>query len=115
MRKRRYVVLLVLALCSCGENQVVQKGDPGPPGPPGPTGPAGPPGPAGLAGNSGIRFVDGECRQACALSCEDDERILSAYAITPGGTITFEAEQKATFRPQRQGISVKVILACAQK
>ena len=62
-----------------------------------------------------IRFVDGECRQACTLSCQDNERILSTYAINPGGTFVFDADNKATFRPQRQGVSVKVVLACAPK
>ena len=33
----------------------------------------------------------------------------------PGGTFIFEADNKTTFRPQRQGASVKVILACVQK
>jgi hypothetical protein len=62
-----------------------------------------------------IRFVEGECRQACTLACEDNERILSTYAINPGGSFVFDADNKATFRPQRQGVSVKVVLACAPK
>jgi hypothetical protein len=49
------------------------------------------------------------------MACEQDERILSVYAINPGGTFTFDAENKATFRPQRQGAAVKVVLACVQK
>jgi hypothetical protein len=49
------------------------------------------------------------------LACEDNERILSTYAISPGGSFVFEANNKATFRPQRQGVSVKVVLACAPK
>jgi hypothetical protein len=83
----------------------------------GPPGPEGPPGPAGAASTSGtvVRFVDSECRQVCFVACAENERILSFYAINPGGTFTFDADsRKATFRPQRQGVSVKVILACAQ-
>jgi hypothetical protein len=45
-----------------------------------------------------IRFVDSECRQVCAVACEEDEHILSSHAINPGGTFTFEADNsKATF------------------
>jgi len=40
---------------------------------------------------------------------------LNAYAINPGGAFTFDAENKATFRPPRQGVAVKVVLACVQK
>ena len=105
----------MLALSACGEDQVALKGERGDQGPPGPEGP---PGPAGAASTSGtvVRFVDSECRQVCFVACADNERILSFYAINPGGTFTFDADsRKATFRPQRQGVSVKVILACAQR
>jgi hypothetical protein len=114
MQVRWLIVLLPLGLSACGEQPVAQKRDQGPPGPEGPAGPAGSPGPVGPSGTF-IRFVDGECRQACTLSCQDNERILSAYAINPGGTFIFDADNKATFRPQRQGVSVKVVLACAPK
>ena len=43
-----------------------------------------------------------------SLACEANERILSTFAIGPGGTFIFEEENRATFVPQRQG-------ACAQK
>jgi hypothetical protein len=33
----------------------------------------------------------------------------------PQGSFVFDADNKATFRPQRQGVSVKVVLACAPK
>ena len=121
MRVRWFIAFLLLALSACGQNQTPQKGDQGPPGeagPPGPPGPAGLPGPAGTAGISGavIRFVDSECRQACTVACEENERILSAHAINPGGSFIFDADNnKATFRPPRQGVSVKVVLACVQK
>ena len=87
-------------------SQKGEKGDPGPPGPAGPAGPLGPVGPTGISGTV-IRFVEGEC--------EDNERILSTYAINPGGSFVFDADNKATFRPQRQGVSVKVLLACVPK
>ena len=117
MQVRWLIVLLVLALSACGEQPMAQKGEKGEqgaPGPEGPPGPAGPVGPTGLSGTS-IRFVEGECRQACTVACGENERILSTYAINPGGTFVFDAESKATFRPQRQGTAVKVILACVEK
>ena len=117
MQVRWLIVLLLLGLSACGEQPVSQKGEKGDPGPPGPAGPAGPLGPVGPSGISGtvIRFVEGECRQACTLACEDNERILTTYAINPGGSFVFDTDNKATFRPQRQGVSVKVVLACAPK
>ena len=72
-------------------------------------------GPAGMSGTI-IRFVDSECRQVCTVACEEDERILSSHAINPGGTFTFEADNsKATFRPQRQGVPIRVVVACVKK
>jgi hypothetical protein len=114
MSSRLPALLLMLALSACGEDQVALKGERGDQGPPGPEGP---PGPAGAASTSGtvVRFVDSECRQVCFVACADNERILSFYAINPGGAFTFEADsRKVTFRPQRQGVSVKVVLTCAQ-
>src|SRR6266540_4174671 len=104
------VLLALLALSACEEKQQLA-------GPQGEKGEQGPPGPAGPAGSSGtvIRFVDGECRQACTVACEANERILTTYAINPGGTFVFEDEGRATFRPQRQGAAVKVVVACAPK
>ena len=61
-----------------------------------------------------IRFVDSECRQVCTIACEEDEDILSSHAINPGGTFTFDADSKATFRPQRQGVPIRVVLACVK-
>jgi hypothetical protein len=124
MQIRWFIVLSILALSACGENPGAQKGEKGDQGPPGPEGPSGPPGPAGPAGSAGvagmsgtiIRFVDTECRQVCTVACEEDERILSSHAINPGGTFTFDADNsKATFRPQRQGVPIRVVLACVKK
>jgi len=41
--------------------------------------------------------------------------MITTYAINPGGSFVFDADNKATFRPQRQGVLVKVVLACAPK
>lgn len=56
-----------------------------------------------------------ECRQVCFVACEESERILSAYAINPGGDFTFTDANKATFRAQRQGVPVRIGLACVQR
>src|SRR5262249_24740104 len=95
------------------QNPVAQKGERGDQGPPGPEGPPGPAGPAGLS--TAIRFVEGECRQPYIVACEDNERILDTFAINPGGTFIFDADNKATFRPEQQDRPVKVILACVRK
>jgi hypothetical protein len=100
------LLTIVLTLAACERNEAASQGPPGP---------VGPPGPAGPPGGTVIRFVDGECRQTCAVACEANERILNTFAIGRGGTFIFEEENRATFLPQRQGASAKVALACAQK
>jgi hypothetical protein len=37
------------------------------------------------------------------------------FAVDYTGTFIFDADNKATFRPQRHGVSVKIVLACAPK
>jgi len=114
MQVRWFIVGLLLAplaLSACEEKQVAAPGEKGEAGPPGPAGPAGPAGPGGTV----VRFVDGECRQACTVACEANERILSTHALNPGGTFVFEEDNRATFRPQRQGVAIKVMVACVPK
>jgi hypothetical protein len=117
MQVRWFIIILLLAaplaLSAC-EEKVASQGEKGDQGPSGPAGPPGPPGPAGPSGTT-IRFVDGECRQACTVACEANERILSTHAINPGGTFVFEEDNRATFRPQRQGVAIKVVVACAAR
>ena len=113
MLVRLFAILLVFTLAARGE--AAAQGEKGAEGPPGEAGPSGPPGPTGPPGGAVIRFVDGECSQACPVACEANERILNMFAMGPGGTFILEDQNRATFRPQRQGASVKVVLACAQK
>jgi hypothetical protein len=88
-----------------------QIGSQGPVGPQGPQGPPGPPGPAGSTA-FGIRFAEFGCASAaCTLSCRNDERIVSAYALNPGGSLVFEDDRQVTVKPVRQP-SGKIILVC---
>jgi len=91
MPVRLFTIVLALTLAACEKKEVTSQG------------------------GTVIRFVDGECRQTCTVACEANERILNTFAIGPGGTFIFEEENRATFLPQRQGASAKVVLACALK
>jgi hypothetical protein len=86
-------------------------GPPGPQGPQGPAGPAGPPGPQGPAGAS-LRFADFTCEaQRCALSCNDGERIVNVMP-QGGGTVAYENDTTASYRPPRRGRAEKIVLVC---
>jgi hypothetical protein len=113
MRCSAFAILLVFSLFGCGENSTQSKSEQPEPGPAGPAGPAGPPGPAGAPGTV-IRFIDSECREPCTVTCEANERILNTYAVTPGGAFTLEDYNRVTFRPARQGIPIKVSVACVR-
>src|ERR1700730_11532261 len=99
MRMRLVISWLILfAVAGCGgEPPKGEKGDPGPPGPEGPAGPAGPPGASGTV----IRSVEGNCSGTCTVACENNERILSVYALDPGGMVVYNSDSSATFRPAR--------------
>jgi hypothetical protein len=104
-------------LIRAGIGPLSLQGPPGPPGPPGAPGAQGPIGPAGPTGapapaGSSIRFAEFGCATVfCSFSCNDGERLLNAYALTPGGAFTFEDDRRVTFRPVRRP-SNKVVLAC---
>src|SRR4051794_4684685 len=113
---RWWVLLALVALCACGQNQPAAQGERGPPGPPGPAGPAGaagppgPPGPSGAAGAS-IRMSTLNCDQRpCTASCNANETILNSYALGEGGQITVDDERRLTFRPRR--VPAKFVVAC---
>ena len=111
----RLVLLVILAaflLAACGQSEPPAKGEAGPPGPPGPPGPAGPPGPS--ANGRAIRVIARPCDQtACGASCEENEQILNAYALNPGGAIGFIDERNLTFRPKER--PTVLVLACIGK
>jgi len=115
MPVRLFTILFVLTLAACEKKEVASQEEKGSEEPRSPAGSPGPPGPAGLPAGTVIRFIDGECSQICTVACEANERILNTFAIGPTGSFVFEDENRATFRLQRQGASVRVVLACAQK
>ena len=112
---RLFTILFVLTLAACERKEVASQEEKGSEEPPGPARSPGLPGPAGSPGGTAIRFVDGECRQICTVACGANERILNAFTLGPSGSFVFEDENRATFRPQRQGAPVRVVLACAHK
>ena len=61
-----------------------------------------------------MRVFARTCEQvACSASCEENEQILNAYALNPGGAISFIDQRNATFRPQKRP-SV-LVLICVGK
>jgi hypothetical protein len=60
-------------------------------------------------------MTEADCTSTCSISCEPNEQILNTYALNPGGTFVFEDANRATFRPQRRGPAVKVVIACVLK
>jgi hypothetical protein len=57
---------------------------------------------------------EASCNQtACGASCEQNEQILNAYALNPGGAIGFIDERNVTFRPKER--PTVLVLACIAK
>jgi hypothetical protein len=118
MRFPFLVILAAFLLAACGQSEPPAKWEPdtGPAGPAGPRGFAGPPGPPGPGGPA-IRVIKAPCDQtACGASCKENEEILNAYALNPGGAIDFRDERNVTFRPkQRPTVLVLACIAVAQE
>ena len=115
MRVVAWVMLSALFLAACGQSEPPAKGETGPAGPAGPPGPPGPPGPAGTSTNApAIRVLTLPCDQTtCAANCDQNEQILNAYALNPGGMIGFIDERNVTFRPKER--PTVLVLACIRK
>jgi len=104
------VAVLSLVLWQLRPHTGDGKDNAGPPGPAGPRGPAGPPGPA--ASGPAIRIITAPCDQlACDAKCMANEQILNAYALNPGGAISFIDERNVSFRPREKGRAT-LVLAC---
>ena len=114
MRLPLLVILAAFLLAACGQSEQPAKSEQpskgvgtGLAGPPGPAGPSGPGGPA-------IRVIKAPCDQtACGASCRENEEILNAYALNPGGAIDFKDERNVTFRPKER--PTVLVLACIGK
>src|SRR5262249_46228625 len=116
MRLPLLAILAAFLLAACGQSEQPAKGEAGPPGPGGPPGPAGPPGPPSpAAGGPAIRVITAPCDQtACGATCMENERILNAYALDPGGAISFIDERNVSFRPKEKGRPTVLVLACIE-
>lgn len=102
------VLLVTLLVAACGQSDPPPTGDRGEMGPAGPVGPPGPP------GGTSIRMITAPCQeQACTAGCKDDEQILNAYALSPGGIISIEDERRLTFKPRKN--PTVLVLACIAK
>jgi hypothetical protein len=44
----------------------------------------------------------------------ENERILNAYALNPGGAISFVDERNVSFRPKEKGRPTALVLACIE-
>jgi hypothetical protein len=93
------MTLIAVMLCGC-------EGPQGPAGPQGPRGEAGPQGERGAqgekgeqgpAGNLAIRTIRDDCAKRCTLTCDDNERILSAYAVGSSRAPIVTSEQSVAF------------------
>jgi hypothetical protein len=106
VRRTLLVFLAAFLLAACGQSEPPAKGETGPPGP------AGPPGSSASA--QAIRVIARPCDQtACGASCEENEQILNAYALNPGGAIGFIDERNVTFRPKER--PTVLVVACIGK
>ena len=105
MHRHVLVILAALILAACGQSEPPAKGEAGPPGP------AGPPGAASDAQGPNIKVVARPCDQlSCGASCEENDQIINAYALNPGGVIAFVDERNVTFRPNKR--PAVLVLVC---
>ena len=47
---------------------------------------------------------------SCGASCEENDQIINAYALNPGGVIAFVDERNVTFRPNKR--PAVLVLVC---
>jgi hypothetical protein len=114
IRALALVFLLAATLTNCGKApEAGPKGDAGPPGPAGAQGPPGPQGPAGTAPTT-VRVVRANCDTAsCAVSCADDEMLISAYCGAKRNPAIFPTERSASCRA-RGPADTPLVAACAK-
>ena len=99
---RPLLILAVFILSSCGQSEPPAKGE------------AGPPGPTSGANGPTIKVIARPCNQpACGAIRDENEQILNAYALNPGGVISFIDQRNVTFRPN--GRPTVLVLVCTGK
>jgi hypothetical protein len=102
------LILAAFILAACGQSEPPAKGETGPPGP------AGPPGASSGTHGPTINVIARACEQtACGASCAENEQILNAYALNPGGVISFIDQRNVTFRPKER--PTVLVLVCIGK
>jgi len=57
-------------------------------------------------------MIELSCRGTCTAACNAEERIVNAYALAPGGTFVYEDDNRASYRPQRRNVDIRVMVAC---
>jgi len=98
-------MLAAFLLAACGQSEQPAKNEADHPGP------AGTPAPGSVLSGQAIRVAVRPCKLTiCGASCEQNEQILNAYAINPGGEIVFMDDRNLTFRPKEQ--STFLVIAC---
>src|SRR5215472_12794063 len=64
------------------------------------------------ATSEALRFAEFGCASAvCTLSCNVNERVANAFALSPGGTFVYEDDRTVAVRPL-QLPSSKIVLVC---
>ena len=89
-------VLMATMLCGC-EGPIGPAGPQGERGAQGEQGPQGEKGEQGASGNLAIRTMRQDCPQRCTLTCNENERVLSAYVVGSLRTPTITNEQSVAF------------------
>jgi hypothetical protein len=103
MRLPLLLILAAFILAACGQSESAWS-----------PGPATFSGPTSGANGPTIKVIARPCDQpACGASSEENEQILNAYALNPGGAISFIDQRKVTFRPQKR--PTVLVLVCVGK
>jgi hypothetical protein len=93
-------IAVAIVLCGC-EGSVGPGGPQGERGAPGQQGPQGEKGEQGAPGNLAIRTIRQDCPQRCTLTCNENERVLSAYVVGSLRTPIITNEQSVAFTAVR--------------
>ena len=91
-------IAVAIVLC---EGSVGPGGPQGERGAPGQQGPQGEKGEQGAPGNLAIRTIRQDCPQRCTLTCNENERVLSAYVVGSLRTPIIANEQSVAFTAVR--------------